>query len=238
MKTEMLFTQVSGNAKTGPIPVSGSLATTCPPACPFAPKAGKANGCYAAYGPISWHWAKLNGGKVGVSWNQFLSSVRKLWKGSLWRHNQFGDLAGIGNAIDGKKLVDLTVANRGKMGFTYTHKPVLTSQDKTNAASNRKAIKAANAGGFTVNLSGNNPSHADDLKALGIGPVVCVVPEGTPKTSLTPGGNRIVVCPAQYEKSEITCQRCGFCQRQDRSVIVGFWAHGIGVKYAEGIAAA
>ncbi len=217
------FTPLSGNAKTGPIPVSGSQANTCPDACPF-----KQDGCYAKYGPIMIHWNRLNKGQSGLLWNDFLKAVRSIWRGSLWRHNQFGDLAQLpGGKVDAKALAELTAANKGRAGFTYTHHEVLKG---AAARSNRKAIQAANAGGFAVNLSGNNLEHADKLKALGIAPVVCVVPMDSPKTLLTPGGNRVVVCPAQTTDG-ITCQRCGFCQRQDRAAIIGFRAHGSGAKY-------
>lgn len=226
---DVMFTPVSGNAKTGPIPVSGSNGSTCPNACPF-----KKQGCYAKYGPISWHWRKLNGGKVGISWRDFLNAIQRLHRGTLWRHNQFGDLAGAGNRIDAKALAELTAANRNKRGFTYTHKPVVSGAD---AANNRAAIQAANAGGFVVNLSGNSPEHADKLKALGIAPVVCVVPDGAGNTSFTPAGNKIVVCPAQ-SRENVTCATCRLCANQKRSVIVGFRPHGMGAKHVRHIAAA
>ncbi len=224
----IMFTPISGNAKTGPIPVSGSNATTCPNACPF-----KKQGCYAKYGPIAWHWAKLNGGKVGITWAAFLLAIGRLHRGTLWRHNQFGDLAGTGNAIDAKALAELTAANRNKCGFTYTHKPVVSGAD---AVANRAAVKAANAGGFVVNLSGNSPEHADSLKALGIAPVVCVVPDGAANTSFTPAGHKVIVCPAQ-SRDNVTCATCRLCANQKRSVIIGFRPHGNGAKYVRPIAA-
>jgi hypothetical protein len=227
----ILFTAVSGNAKTGPIPVSGSQADTCPSACPFAPKDGKANGCYAAYGPISWHWAKLNGGKVGVTWNEFLTKIRKLYRGSLWRHNQFGDLAGNGDAIDAVKLGELVSANTGKRGFTYTHKPVLSRQGE-HAATNRNLVANANARGFTVNLSGNNLTHADELKACNAGPVVTIVPVNSANTLFTPKGHKVIVCPAQTREN-VTCATCRLCANATRAVIIGFKAHGMGAKYVE-----
>ena len=222
----VMFTPISGNAKTGPIPVSGSNETTCPNACPF-----KKQGCYAKYGPIAWHWARLNKGSVGITWAAFLLAIGRLHRGTLWRHNQFGDLAGVGNAIDGKALAELTAANRNKTGFTYTHKPVVSGAD---AAANRAAIKAANAGGFVVNLSGNSLAHADSLKALGIAPVVCVVPEGCANTVFTPAGNKVIVCPAQ-SRENVTCSSCRLCANQKRSVIVGFRAHGMGAKYVRAV---
>ena len=227
----ILFTAISGNAKTGPIPVSGSQANTCPSACPFSPKDGKPNGCYAAYGPISWHWSKLNKGKIGFEWNEFLEKIKALPRQTLWRHNQFGDLKGEDNKIDVKALKELVKANSGRKGFTYSHKIVLDKQGK-EAAANRKAIKEANDGGFTINLSGNNPDNADELKALKVGPVVSIVPLNSPDSFMTKAGNKVIVCPAQ-SRENINCAKCRLCQNVNRSVIIGFKAHGAGIKRVE-----
>lgn len=220
------FSPVSRNAKTGPIPVSGSRESTCPSVCPF-----KAHGCYASYGPIAWQWAKLNNSKVGMKWKEFIKAIRFLPRHTLWRHNQFGDLAGRGNKVDEKRLIELIDANRNRKGFTYTHKPVLKRQSKL-AEKNANAIAEANKKGFTINLSGNNPSHADELKELNIGPVVCIVPKDSPNTFYTPKGNKGIVCPAQY-KEGVTCASCRLCSVVNRSIIIGFKAHGVGAKYVE-----
>lgn len=227
----ILFTAISGNTKTGPIPVSGSEATTCPSACPFAPKDGKANGCYAAYGMIAIHWRRLNKGASGITWDEFLKKIQHLARHTLWRHNQFGDLAGEGNSIDAKALKDLTNANKNRKGFTYTHKPVLDRQG-AEAAGNRVAIKLANENGFAVNLSANNVAHADELKKLEIGPVVTIVHADTPNVSFTPNGHKVIVCPSQ-QKEGVTCSSCKLCSVIHRSVIIGFKAHGSGAKYVE-----
>lgn len=227
----MLFTQVSMNAKTGPIPVSGSQSNTCPSACPF-----KKKGCYAKTGPISWHWSRLDKGSIGMTWAEFIGKVKGLYRGSLWRHNQFGDLKGIGNTIDANALRELVDANRGRKGYTYSHKVVLDRQGPVSAA-NRVAIKHANDNGFTINLSGNSPAHADELKALNIGPVVTVVSEHAKNTSFTPAGNKIIVCPAQY-RDKLTCAHCRLCAVSTRSVIIGFRPHGTAKKTVEAITVA
>jgi hypothetical protein len=158
----------------------------------------------------------------------FAASIAALPDGTLWRHNQAGDLPGIGDTIDSEALRQLVKANNGKRGFTYTHKP-LTPE---NAA----LIREANESGFTVNLSGNNPAHADTLADTNAGPVVTVMPSDSAPVSFTPKGRRIVICPAQT-RDNITCATCQLCARRDRSgVIVGFLAHGTGHKKASLIA--
>ena len=52
-----------------------------------------------------------------------------------------------------------------------------------------------------------------------------IVPQDTPAKSWTPAGRVIIVCPAQT-REDVTCQSCGLCAIPDRSVIIGFRAHG------------
>jgi len=244
------FTRKSANSKTGPIPVTTSTSATCPDACPL-----KVSGCYAKHDRLGMLWAKLSKTKPGrkfvngankvraISWQQLIDKVTALPDGTLWRHNQAGDLPGDNNAIDGKALGQLTRANRGKRGFTYTHKPM--------TARNAAAVAKANAAGFTINLSADNLSEADELAALEVGPVVALLPmrdigigdDESGKTTVradavfTPAERRVVICPATY-RDHVTCQSCQLCQRQSRKVIVGFPAHGAARKAATKIATA
>jgi len=178
------LTLKSRNKKTGPIPVSTSSAETCPDACPL-----KAAGCYAAHGPLAMRWQEVTSGTHGTaSWDAFCASIAALPAGQAWRHNQAGDLPGKNNAIDRGKLAKLVDANAGKLGWTYTHKPM-------TRAANRDAVAKANAGGFVVNLSADTLAEADQLADLAIAPVVVVLdaPEGTRAAAQTPAGRRVVI---------------------------------------------
>jgi hypothetical protein len=240
---QVAMTRKSRNVKTGPIPVTTTDSKTCPESCPF----NNGNGCYAASGPLAMFWRKVDKGQAGDSWGALCDSVESLPDGQLWRHNQAGDLPGDGKRVDAPALAALVSANKGKRGFTYTHYPMTQE--------NRAAIALANKRGFTINLSGNSLDHADSLVALGVGPVVSVVPESygrkakgkvftesladyrarlktLPQT--TPAGARAVVCPATYQDS-VTCESCGLCQRQ-RDSVVTFPAHGTGKARASAIA--
>lgn len=218
---------VSGNRKTGPMPVSTSNSETCPDACPL-----KLKGCYAKYGPTGMAWRNVDNGKAkdAVEWPQFIRQIKALHKGVLWRHNQAGDLNGIGDNIDEAKLAQLVQANKGKRGFTYTHYNPLQA-DMTNYF----AIRRANKMGFTINLSGNDMAHADKLKALDIAPVVVLMPRDAEKVSYTPANNKVVICPAE-NSDKINCQNCGLCQVASRDYIIGFRAHGTAAKTVDLIA--
>jgi hypothetical protein len=159
--------------------------------------------------------------------------IRAFPRGQVWRHNQAGDLPGIGDNIDSSGLKKIVDANKGRRGFTYTHKPC--DGDSNQTTGNRAAVRFANREGFTVNLSANNLSHADKLVDLQAGPVVAIVPQETGNTFFTPQGRKGVVCPAQ-QRDDITCANCQLCSRALRSVIIGFRAHGTSKKKAEAIA--
>lgn len=221
------LTPVSSNVKTGPIPVSTSHKDTCPDACPL-----KAKGCYASGGPSNIHWKAVTEGKRGTDWEQFLLQVRAIRRGSLWRHNQAGDLPGVAGALlDENACFELAGANKGRKGFTYTHYDVI------NSSINRGIVAGMNNAGFTVNLSGNNMAHADELKALNVAPVVVIMPmaDENPKVRFTPAGNKVVRCPAEYN-DKVSCATCGLCQVSKRDYIIGFTAHGVSKKHVSLIA--
>ena len=214
----MRFTRISGNKKTGPMPVTTSDRSTCPKSCAFY-----GNGCYAEAGPLRMVWNKTSNETTGAS----LVQIRKLPKGTMWRHNQAGDLPGDNETIDAQGLDALVRANKGKNGFTYTHKPM--------TAENRNLVRDANARGFIVNLSANNLRHADELASLNIAPVVVVLPSDAPRVQKTAQGHTVIQCPATYEGSKMQCIDCGLCAKP-RKAIIGFPAHGVSVKKANLVA--
>lgn len=215
------FTQKSGNKKTGAIPVTISPSNTCPGSCPF-----KKAGCYADIGPLLIHWMAVDNNR-GLTWDQFCKKISELEPGTVWRHNQAGDLPGQGNTIDRTALRDLVTANLGRRGFTYTHKP-LTQK-------NISAIKSANARGFTINLSANNLEHADQLAQQAVAPVVVVLPETQTANTTTPDGRKVIVCPAT-QRDDVTCKTCQLCAISTREAIIGFPAHGVRRRQASEIA--
>ena len=236
METFAHLTKKSSNRKVGKIPVTTTSAVTCPNSCPFKSKCvtdpngkkkNKTGGCYAAGGPLMMHWQKVTAKTRGTEWHEFCERIKTLVKpGQLWRHNQAGDLPGVGERINPGEMRELIAANEGKRGYTYTH--------KYNSAENLTLIKEANDSGFTVNLSANSPEHADELLALGVGPVAAVVPTEQTKNFLTPAGNRVVIYPALTHPG-VRCETCALCANQ-RSIIVGFPAHGASKKRASAIA--
>jgi hypothetical protein len=210
------FVPVSGNTKTGPIPVTYSERETCPESCPHY-----RTSCYADAGfHTRMVWDKV--GARGSSVADVADAIRALPPGTLWRHNIAGDLPGAGETVDPVALGEIVAANIGRRGFTYTHK---------KSAEAIEWAQHATRWGFTVNLSADDAGECDALADAGL-PLTCVVPIDTPKHSTTPEGRPIVVCPAQTS-DDVTCATCGLCQRANRAVIVGFRAHGTRARVAD-----
>ena len=205
----------SANSKTGPIPVTYTTAATCPVDCIFNHK--NEGGCYAEQGHTAINWRLVTAKKRGDVFPATMQKIKDLPPGTLWRHNVAGDLPGDGEHLNGTACEQLTAANENKSGFTYTHY-------NPTKNGNGVIIKAMNAAGFTVNLSGNSVDHAIELSALNVGPVVAVT--HSKKTgNFKQGGKSFVQCPATV-KDSITCKTCKLCAVGNRKSIVYFPAHG------------
>ena len=204
------LTPVSANKKTGPIPVSTTSSNTCPTSC------GQYSACYAKSGPLALHWSAVSKGQRGMTLAQFCAAIESLPEGTLWRHNQAGDLPGYDGEINRYDMLEIVMANSGRRGFTYTHKPMTER--------NASIVKRANKCGFTVNLSADTVAQADEYAAMGIAPVVLTVPEDTRQNFTTPAGNKVVICPA--ETRGVTCADCKLCAWSERKAIIAFPAHG------------
>jgi len=216
---------LKGNSKTN-CPTTTSAKETCPDTCPL-----KESGCYAKYSFLGAYWKKLSNGEVKNSFDfkGLLVKIRKLQNNQVWRHNQAGDLTHNNGVINEADLNKIVRANKGKMGFTYTH-------HMHEIEENAQAVKASNENGFTINWSSNNLEEADIITSKNIGPVVTLLPVGTDKVTYTAKGNKVVKCPADKAK-DITCASCKLCAISDRNFIIGFEAHGTAKKKVSLIAA-
>ena len=177
-------------------------------------------------------------GERGLAFGNALDSIKALPSGSLVRHNQAGDLPGVGDVLLADENIRLAAAltYKRKRPFSYTHYPVLG--DSAAAEVNRGIIKHINHKGFIVNLSANNLEEADLMADLAIAPVVTILPIDAGKGTITPGGRKVVTCPATY-KDGVTCASCKLCAEQrllkngKERAIIGFPAHGVAKKKAE-----
>jgi hypothetical protein len=210
-------TEKSGNMKTGPILTTKTEKKTCPKSCPFYNSE-----CYARFGPLSWHWKAMEKGEnatgkpIDTNWKNAIKKIKDQKPGSIWRYGEAGDLPGENEKINFNLLRELVKVNEGKRGFGYTH--------KYNREENHRKIKFANDNGFTINLSANNPDHADQLLKLKIGPVTVVLPHDQTKNLKTKKGKQVIICP--NVTNGVNCLNCKLCAIPDRRFIIGFPAHG------------
>ena len=213
------FIASSSNKKTGPMPTTYTSRDSCPPSCPHY-----LTSCYAEAGfHTRMIWNKVP--ERGLDLAGLVEKIKALPTGQIWRANVAGDLPGEGETVDAYALGQIVKANRGRKGFTYTHKK---SPEAIQWA------RHATAWGFTVNISADDAGEADQYAAQGL-PTVCIVPMDTPKHTTTSEGRPILVCPAQTA-DYMTCALCQLCQKADRRQIVGFRAHGTKAKQADRIA--
>ena len=126
-------------------------------------------------------------------------------------------------------LAELVDANRGKRGFTYSHKHA--------SPENLAAIRNANRQGFTINLSADTLEEADKLARKKAGPVVVILPADAACNHVdrTPDGRKVIVCPESY-RDDIQCVSCGLCADPKRAAVIGFPARGSSFRRAERVA--
>jgi len=162
----------SANPITGPIMVTTSPGYTCPAACALKGKL-----CYAEHGFLGgFIWNALDKAAVGnviangltvKSLTELALAIGALPLGTVWRHNQVGDLMpdfDDRHLVCGSTLTIICEANKGRRGFTFTH-------FDPSIDHNWRAIRSANQSGFRINLSANDHFHADMLADTGCGPV-------------------------------------------------------------------
>ena len=221
------ITAVSGNAKTGKITTTRTERSSCPTTCPFY-----SAGCYATLGRERMQWDRLNRSETGVSWDEFVSQIRRIVpNGVLWRHNTAGDLPHNDGNIDYLKLRQLINANKGRKGFTYSHH-ILNEH-------NIIALQNANGMGFTVNASCESVDDADRVMTQEGIPAVAVVPSTESRRFFTTtSGRKVITCPAALMPGKVTCASCGLCQQSDREFVIAFPAHGASKRKVDAIVTA
>lgn len=220
---QVQFVKKSSNSKTGPIPVTTTERSSCPPSCPLAGDGG----CYAEAGYYTrLNWDKVSNGERGMAWSDFIDTIDSLPDGTLFRHNVAGDLPGKNDCLDHDKVKELAHAASHARGFTYTHYPL--------SRANLQTIDYCNRVGFTVNLSANNVRQAIDYVKTGQ-PVVTVAPSDHGNNTRTIDGVKFITCPATY-KDNVSCATCQLCSVKDRDFVVAFPVHGTRANSADIIA--
>ena len=214
------LSRVSGNKKTGPIPVTTTSRNSCPPTCAMR------EACYAMTGPLALHWDRVSNGERGKGWRDHLADLATLPVFSPLRLNQSGDLPHSAGKISRRYLVALlnVIKRRKLQAWTYTHHDLAKGE---NAELLRRALRS----GLTINVSTESVAAADAAIAAGLPATITVPSTEIRNTWRTPERNLVMVCPAQ--RRETDCSQCMLCHKRGKRVIVAFAAHGTRKKKAD-----
>lgn len=218
MLTDVVITPVSGNAKTGPITVTGRPRKTCPLSCTFNPLNPEGvGGCYTT-GRIDAFYARH-----ARDWTHE-EAVAKLKgrKSDRLRDRVDGDVVTESGGFDQAYLEILTEAAK-EAGYAwiwgYTHNKVVWDDD----------IPV----GYTMNASCETERDVQDAGLRGL-PAVLSSDEYQHGDMIA--GRRIVQCPAT-RSDKVDCSNCGgqagpICARPDRETVVLFPLHGTAKRKA------
>jgi len=111
----------------------------------------------------------------------------------------------------------ITEANKGLKGYTYTH-------NRLDIGENISLLKTANKQGFTVNISTETETAADNAVLNNLPAVIVVKSTEKRRAWFTKNKNKILVCPAQTNGAN--CIDCQLCQHRPKNLIIAFKAHG------------
>lgn len=207
----------SGNAKTGPIPVTYRPMATCEPTCPLL-----GSGCYGS-GRI-FAMAERNARDL-VAEDAAAVLAKRHPSARYMRDRVVGDIITMGP--DGPTLdleyvdqVAKLARDADLVAFGYTH------AWRRFTIANVERIERA---GYVMNASCETPGDIAQAAALGLPTTVANddIPEGA-----VIAGRRVVTCPAQT-RDGVTCATCGLCAKPGRKSTVRFRIHGSAKRQAQ-----
>ena len=221
--TDLQVVARSGNAKTGPIPVTYRPERTCEPTCPLLRA-----GCYGTgriFASAERHAKTVTRDDVAATLRKASPTARFL------RDRVVGDVV----TVDASGVVTFDLqyvetigelaADAGLRAFGYSH-----AWRRMSPAD----VAAVAASGYVLNASCETVGDVADAIALGLPATIANddVAEGT-----IINDRRVVTCPAQT-RDDVTCASCGLCARPERKSVVRFRIHGTARRKAAASVAA
>lgn len=201
---------MSGNTKTGPMPVTYRTADTCPTSCPFLP--ANQGGCYGSgriFGIAAKYASELTVEKAA-------SILARSPRGAKYlRDRVVGDVVANDGSFDITYVETIAGVARdaGLIPFGYTHHwGAMTADDVARTVTS----------GYVMNASCET---ADDItRAVSLGMPAVVTGDAWADGDVV-AGRRIVTCPAQT-RDDVDCSSCGLCAKPNRAATVRFLVHG------------
>lgn len=219
MLTDVVITPVSGNAKTGPIAVTGRPRKTCPLTCTFNPLNPEGvGGCYTT-GRIDAFYARH---ARDWTYEEVLSKLDDA-KSDRLRDRVDGDVVTESGEFDQEYLEVLTDAAR-EAGFAwiwgYTHNKMVWDRDVPH--------------GYTMNASCE--TEDDVARAVLLQQLPAVLSSDEYQHGDMIAGRKVIQCPAT-RSDNVDCSNCGgsagpICARPDRQQVVLFPLHGTAKRKA------
>jgi hypothetical protein len=229
MDTALLWTngKRSKNPKVGKVPTLwvGDSRAACRASCKGCPMLPKAPGidtlglsggaCYAHTGaPIIAHNSVAKAARENPERYTLASALSARHKAArMVRLSAIGDAGRLAKEVADSIVQTVQAARLSVVGYTHHWR------EERVAKSWRGRLMA----------SCNDVRQADRAVSEGWRATV-VVPEDTPRVSVSPAGNRIVVCPAQIAEGKVDCNACRLCDASKSGPIVAFREHGNVVK--------
>ncbi len=221
------YTARSANKKTGDVPTAWvgrteeeALASCA--GCSLAPKAvGGQGGCYAWSGAVRFGAISARKAAAKLPERYTLAAAIKgaARSARMLRLTGIGDIGRSGVAIADSVASEARAAGLALVGYTHHWREA--------------GVKAAWRG----RLMASTETLADADRAVNEGwRATVIVPADAPRTSSTPGGRKVVVCPAQASDRGVTCNTCRLCDASKPGPVIAFRAHGNQAASAAGTA--
>ena len=209
----MIWISVAQNRKTGPIPTAYVGETRAETEASCAGCALRAGRCYAWRGPqLSFGLLKAQKRAAAAPARYTLTSAltRRVRSARVARIAAVGDPSRVDRVELLRAVHQIRDEGLGVVGYTHFWR------DAENEHLSRHLMASC-----------DDLEQADAAHARGWRPAAVLPPgeHGDEPTVRTPGGLRLVVCPAQ-RKDHVTCNACGFCDAQHPAWRAGK-AHGI-----------
>lgn len=208
----ILATARSANVKTGDVPTLWVGATreegraSCA-GCPLLDK-----GCYAHSGAVAMGAdSARRGARKAPERYTIDAAIRGAARSArMLRATGIGDIGRSGRAVADQIVSAASAAGLALVGYTHHWR--------------EPAVKAAWGG----RLMASTETLADADRAVSEGwRATVVVAADHPRTSATPAGRKVVVCPAQAaEDRGVTCNSCRLCDASRPGPVIAFRAHG------------
>lgn len=221
--TDILWASGSSNVKTGDVPTAwvGLTKAACRESCrgcPMAPAdVGGDGSCYSHSGSPAIAHASIRKAAAAGKPRTLAAALNAASRSArMVRYTAIGDGGRVAPGVADRIVGAVKAAGLAFVGYTHHWREAQVRDD------------------WRGRLMASVGSLAEADEALAEGwRAAAVVPVDHPARSVTPGGARVVVCPAQLAEARgasVTCNDCRLCDASRPGPVIAFREHGNGVR--------